>query len=341
MLKQPPLVLSSLLLVHSLGSPGHAASLVTFSVPGGTGTTVSDINRNSIVIGSYTSNNIDHGYSRTYAGVYTTIDVPGNVDNTTPGHINVYGAIAGTFYKNGTSPTRGFLRNTDGSIETFDAPGAGTVFGVGTFPASINPSNAIVGVSVANDDFTRTGWLRNPDGSFVELSVPGSGVTIPGGINDAGTVTGYYSATATGPAHGFVMSADGSFTLFDVPGASATLAGVINGSGTIAGNCVINGVSQGFVRDAGGSFTTFGAPPGAEFSNVQDLNENGEITGNAIIPGAHGFTDVGYIRSAAGSETKFLVPGEIVMEVSALNNRGVVAGDYNTASTSMGFLRIP
>ena len=40
----------------------------------------------------------------------------------------------------------GFLRASNGTLTTFDAPGAGTGLGEGTFPSSINPSGAITGI---------------------------------------------------------------------------------------------------------------------------------------------------------------------------------------------------
>jgi hypothetical protein len=39
----------------------------------------------------------------------------------------------------------GFARDKRGGITTFDAPGAGTLIGQGTFPSIPNPAGAIVG----------------------------------------------------------------------------------------------------------------------------------------------------------------------------------------------------
>jgi hypothetical protein len=39
----------------------------------------------------------------------------------------------------------GFVRTPDGTITTFDAPGAGTGLFQGTIPSGINPAGAIVG----------------------------------------------------------------------------------------------------------------------------------------------------------------------------------------------------
>jgi hypothetical protein len=55
----------------------------------------------------------------------------------------------------------GFVRASDGTITTFDVPGAGTGAGQGTLPLLNNAEGAITGYDIdANGAFH--GFLRNP-----------------------------------------------------------------------------------------------------------------------------------------------------------------------------------
>jgi hypothetical protein len=56
-------------------------------------------------------------------------------------------AITGSF-NDGFSVKHGFLRASDGTVTTFDVPGAGTGFNQGTVPLGINPAGAIMGLYI-------------------------------------------------------------------------------------------------------------------------------------------------------------------------------------------------
>ena len=90
---------------------------------------------------------------------FTTIDVPGAGD-TVAIDINPEGVIVGFYLDPPNFAFQGFLRARDGTITTFDAPGAGTVYPMGTLGASINPAGAITGyyidASSVNHGFVRT-----------------------------------------------------------------------------------------------------------------------------------------------------------------------------------------
>ena len=63
--------------------------------------------------------------------------------NTWAYSINPAGAIAGYYGVLGV--VHGLLRAPNGTLTTFDAPGAGTGFGQGTFALDINPAGEIAG----------------------------------------------------------------------------------------------------------------------------------------------------------------------------------------------------
>jgi hypothetical protein len=67
----------------------------TVNEPGGT-TTPMGLNDNGKVVGTYVENRISHGFSRTAAGVWTTIDLPG-ASYTSPDSINATGTITGSY----------------------------------------------------------------------------------------------------------------------------------------------------------------------------------------------------------------------------------------------------
>src|SRR5450759_772632 len=110
-------------------------------------------------------------------------------------------------------------------IVTFDAPGAGTGAGQGTYAYEIMDAGAILGDYIDANGVYR-GFLRTPDGHITEFDAPGAGTgagqgTQPAyvsGMNPAGAVSGWYF-DANGVYHGFLRTSDGTITEFDAPGA--------------------------------------------------------------------------------------------------------------------------
>jgi hypothetical protein len=165
-----------------------------------------------------------------------------------------------------------YVRAPDGTITTFDAPGAGTGQFQGTFAYNINPAGAIAGQYLdANNVYH--GYVRAPDGAITTFDAPDAGTgafqgtftaTI-GGLNAQGAVVGS-SLDANNVYHGFVRAADGTITTFDIPGAGTgafqgTFPGGINPAGTIPGTYTdSSGVNHGFVRARDGTVTTFDIP---------------------------------------------------------------------------------
>jgi hypothetical protein len=128
----------------------------------GKGTVALGINTAGVITGGYTdSTGVAHGFVRATNGTITTFDVPGAgkdgflasltpKGNGPPGQgtgglsINTAGIIAGT-YSDSNAMYHGFERAANGTITTFDAPGAGTGSLQGTVGFSINTAGMIAG----------------------------------------------------------------------------------------------------------------------------------------------------------------------------------------------------
>jgi hypothetical protein len=131
------------------------------------------------------SDNAAHGYVRSAEGVITVFDAPGAGTGpfpegtfvTSPLDINPNGAIAG-YYNDSAQVGHAFVRDKSGAFTTFDAPGAGTQAGQGTFSFAISPVGEVTGFYF--DAVTAShGFLRDKNGVITTYDVPGSG-TGPG-----------------------------------------------------------------------------------------------------------------------------------------------------------------
>src|SRR5437763_4232996 len=190
---------------------------------------------------------------------------------------------------------------TTTTITKFDAPGAGTAAGQGTFANGMNASGAITGF-IRDANAARHAFLRAPDGTFTIFDDPGAGTcsmscgTIGNGqgtrayaINPSGEITGFYTDNSA-RCHGYVRAANGTFAQIDAPDAGTgpfpqgtfpsefTPAG-INSTGAITGFYVdASSLQHGFVRAPNGIITEFD-PAGSIFTNPNAISETGAITG--------------------------------------------------------------
>lgn len=135
----------------------------------------SGINNRGDIIGTFsTTGDTGTGFLLS-GGTLTTFTVPGHPLDTFPTSINDSGQIAGYF--NGAS--QGFIRQSDGSIQTFDILAAG-----------INDSGVIVGSGLGSND-NSVGEVRIGNTDFT-FTYPGAVSTNIEGINNEGEVVGSY-----------------------------------------------------------------------------------------------------------------------------------------------------
>ena len=217
----------------------------------------------------------------------------------------------------------GYVRSNQGVITVFDAPGAGTGPGQGTFPFNspqlINPNGAITGFYTDSADALH-GFVRDDNGVITTFDVPGAGTGAGQGtqsfaISPNGEITGFYF-DGTDAVHGFLRDKRGVITTFDLPGGGTgpgegTYGGGFAPNGTILGVLIdSNNVNHGFLLDKHGAVTTFDAPDaGTGFNQGTlpwDINMNGATTGWYVDS-----ADVnhGFVRDKHGAIVEFDVPG--------------------------------
>src|SRR5262245_22362251 len=145
---------------------------------------------------------------------YTTFDPPGS-QGTSPVSINPAGQITGN-YVDANFATHGFVRATDGTITSFDAPGAA----FGTFPAFITPQGLIVG-TYFDANFSTQPFLRAADGTFSTFQIPSPGASLYALVaNSAGGIAGAFFGS-NGPQM-FLRTPSGKITLIEFPPAFLT-----------------------------------------------------------------------------------------------------------------------
>ena len=151
----------------------------------------------------------------------TPFDPTGST-STYPLSINPEGTVTGT-YSDANYLNHGFVRTADGTITSFDAPGAAQ----GTVGEQINAAGTIVGY-FTDANSVNHGFIRSLDGTLSVFDIPAAGAgsyegTTPSAINAGGMITGYY-VDASFSLHGFVRTAQGGLTTFGVGNQGVTFS---------------------------------------------------------------------------------------------------------------------
>ena len=129
-------------------------------------------------------------------------------------------------------------RASDGTITTFDAPGAYISLGFGTQPTDINADGVVVGnvlAIAAPTDYQS--FVRDAAGNFSVFNPPGVGPdgSTASGISESGVVVGSFTDPYT--RHGYIHNSDGNIVVIDDPQAAAveTVVNGINSAGAVVG----------------------------------------------------------------------------------------------------------
>ena len=180
-------------------------------------------------------------------------------------------------------------------------------------------------------------------GSFSTVDFPGGEGGHVHDINSSGAIVGLYY---TGKRyHGFVLKG-GVYTNIDFPGAQSTRANGINSAGDIAGayydnNSDSTGGSNGSKGHgfflSGGVFTSIDVP-GAGYTDVWRINDNGQIVGRFMS--SNGDFHVFLYTIATRSFVSIDYPGatETAMgdfsQMGGLNNNGDIASGYCSSTSN-------
>jgi uncharacterized membrane protein len=188
----------------------YQGRLTTFMFPGSTGTSVSDMSRNGIIVGGYsTKDGKGHAYM-VHAGGFRTITLPGfpNSDLTVTG-VNSNGDVVGTINSD-TLPVNGFLLH-NGKVTILSFPGADV-----TQPTSINDEGVVVGGYLVQFVNSNPAFMWK-DGVFSNIKPPDSipePFVFANKISNSGVVVGSYQPESGGT--GFALE-NGTYTKIDAP----------------------------------------------------------------------------------------------------------------------------
>jgi uncharacterized membrane protein len=339
------------LLLFSISFFCHGQTITTFDPNGSISTIPQAMNGAGQITGYYLdATGVYHGFLREPDGSFVSFDgLPGTCC-TIPMSINRQGQIVGITY-NGID-SRGFLRQTDGTVETFngfcESPmNSKTMLvaswlsrgfnGTGNIATAINNKGEITGVLGNN---TYQSFLRKPDGTFNCFATsPGTEPTNTQAwaINRAGDTTGFYLDSGY---HGFLRKRNGTMNTFDPTGSTFTFPQAINRVGQIIGYYQDEtGLYHGFLREPDATIIPFDIS-GSTMLRPTSINAAGEVIGYYLDTDTYH----GFVRQTDGSITTIDVP-EAGLNCAgsfaqAINRKGQITGYYEDQNCVVhGFVR--
>jgi|GEM_PF-2534890 len=186
--------------VETYGFARSPAGTVTpISMPGSEATYIYGMNSSEKVTGQYTvpNSSISNGFIRAFDGTFKTISLSGL--SVIPTSINADGAVAGYVFDAQQQQWHGFIRDSRGNIQKFDAPNATG----DTIPVSLNDAGSIAGYyGTANGVY---GFVRARNGKIRTIAPHGSTNTYVTGMNQHGVIVGTYT-DRTGADVGFIRT---------------------------------------------------------------------------------------------------------------------------------------
>ena len=269
---------------------------------------------------------------------FVKIDVPNSVLTDARG-INARGDIVGS-YEDADEVNHGFLLRK-GVFTSIDVPNAAVTFGA----RAIDARGDIVGTFLGEDS-VQHGYLLS-DGQFTQIDYPAATNANAFGINNAGDLTGSHFDTGES-GKGFILR-DGVFHNVHVPGGLTTSVYFAQDNGRVlVGSTVMrsDGGHHGFVRNKPGDFQLIDFPgTSVPCTGARWINQRGDIVGfftyvdnieNCTGELSHGFL----LRDGQYTEIDF--PGSIDTKVLAINDDGVMVGNFTDKNGNMhGFKALP
>ncbi|HET9365639.1 MAG TPA: hypothetical protein VFP71_11585 [Candidatus Angelobacter sp.] len=189
----------------------YQGRLTTFRFPGSSGTSVTDMSRNGIIVGDFSvaGDPRTHHYM-VHAGGFHEITLPGhpNADFTVTG-VNSNGDIVGTINSD-TLPVNGYVLH-NGKLTLLLVPGSDI-----TLPTSINDQGVVVGGSLAELVNENPAFMWK-NGVFSNIVPPGSfGFVNAFKVSNSGVVVGFFQSANTNNNEGFALD-NGTYTNIDSP----------------------------------------------------------------------------------------------------------------------------
>jgi hypothetical protein len=280
MRSQRTILLGCLGIAMAVGSAVRAGTYVPVipvagSSEGSTG--VLGINDDNVIVGSYfTDDGVQHGFTGTLDGNYTTFDI--GVTVTDARGIGKDGSITGeaddrdgNFFP--------FERLPNGSVKKITIDGQRFAFGLAQ---GFNSKGVFVGFGETEKDFERHQFYAKK-GKYQGEIASGLGEVNTKGVDSLDNVVGDYFTSGDQREHGAFLQ-DGTASTIDFPGANVvdTFLDGLNDNGIAAGEWDNGFDAQkykffGFMVDLNSATFTQLAPPHAKFSQAWGVNKNGLI----------------------------------------------------------------
>jgi hypothetical protein len=234
-------------------------------------------------------------------------------------------------YIDASGNTHGFVWQ-NGTATSVDYPlGVGT-----TYLLQDNSSGQVAGYYSGMDGVSHSVIYNSASGTWSTVpDAPGGyAFNAAGGINDQGQLAGEYSPNAAGPPNlvGWLYNIKAnSYTSFTVPpsGSDQSYYGSdtagMNNHGDISGFYVdSSGIYHGFVWDPATGSRTIDVPGATGGTFAQGINDAGTVVGGYFV----GNTQYGFILTSTNNLTSFAYAGANNTVISAIDDRGDIAGFY-------------